>query len=160
MTDSPIIDDTFAEAFTMRGTRLIITAVDEELARVAAREFSGNSSSVIGCDCEAGIEGIVPESETPDGRPGVSVLAFAFDTKSLQAAITSRVGQNVLTCPTTACFAGLDSEEKTRQYDDRHHPRAVLPSRRKRLRQAFQCLRTFSVETFRIPPALRTIFIS
>ena len=112
MTDKPQIDDTFAEAFPMRGTRLIITAIDGELARIAATEFCGNASSVIGCDAEAGIERIVPEDETPDGRPGVSVLAFAFNRESLEHAVTARVGQNVLTCPTTACFSGLRGETK------------------------------------------------
>ncbi len=94
----------------MRATRLIITALDEELAGIAAREFCGNASSVIGCDTEAGIERVVPESETIDGRPGVAVLAFAFDKKSLEKAVTARVGQNVLTCPTTACYSGLHSD--------------------------------------------------
>lgn len=112
MTQSAKIDDTFAEAFPMVGTRLIITAVDQPLAKIAAQEFCGNASSVIGCDAEVGIETNVPAEETIDGRPGVAVLAFAFDKKSLQAAVTSRIGQNVLTCPTTACYAGLFSETK------------------------------------------------
>ncbi|NND97111.1 MAG: formylmethanofuran--tetrahydromethanopterin N-formyltransferase [Pirellulaceae bacterium] len=109
------IDDTFAEAFPMTGTRLIVTAIDEDLAMIAAREFCGNASSVIGCDAEAGIERIISDDETPDGRPGVAVLAFAFNRKSLEAAVTARVGQNVLTCPTTACYAGIASQSK----DDR-----------------------------------------
>lgn len=112
MTDRPTIDDTFAEAFPMRATRLIITAVDDELAQTAAHAFCGNASSVIGCDTEAGIEGSVDAAETPDGRPGVSVLAFAFDKKSLEKAVTARVGQNVLTCPTTACYNGLPCDKK------------------------------------------------
>jgi formylmethanofuran--tetrahydromethanopterin N-formyltransferase len=112
MPDQPTIDDTFAEAFQMRATRLIITAIDDELARIAATEFCGNASSVIGCDAEVGIERAVPAEETPDARPGMSVLAFAFDKKSLEAAVTARVGQNVLTCPTTACYSGLDAEQK------------------------------------------------
>lgn len=112
MPEQPTIDDTFAEAFPMRATRLIITAIDDELARIAATEFCGNASSVIGCDAEVGIERNVPAEETPDARPGMSVLAFAFDKKSLEAAVTARVGQNVLTCPTTACYSGLDAEQK------------------------------------------------
>ena len=112
MSQAAKIDDTFAEAFPMRATRLIITAVDFELAEIAAREFCGNASSVIGCDTEAGIEAIVPADETPDGRPGIAVLAFAFDRKSLEHAVTARVGQNVLTCPTTACYSGLRSEAR------------------------------------------------
>ena len=112
MTKPPKIDDTFAEAFPMVGTRLMITAIDHELAETAARELCGNASSVIGCDAEVGIERSLAAGETIDGRPGVAVLAFAFDRKSLQSAVTSRIGQNVLTCPTTACYAGLFSEEK------------------------------------------------
>ena len=109
------IDDTFAEAFPMIGTRLIITALDLELATIAALEFCGNASSVIGCDAEAGIERGLGESRTPDGRPGVSVLAFAFSRKALEKAVASRIGQNVLTCPTTACYSGLTDSPK----DDR-----------------------------------------
>ena len=67
---------------------------------------------MIGCDAEVGIERQVASEETIDGRPGVSVLAFAFDKKSLEAAVSARVGQNVLTCPTTACYSGLHSDEK------------------------------------------------
>ena len=59
----------------MVGTRLIITAVDAELATLAASEFCGNASSVIGCDAEAGLECQLAAAETPDGRPGVAVLA-------------------------------------------------------------------------------------
>ena len=96
----------------MVATRLIITADDLDLAAQAAMEFSGNASSVIGCDAEIGIEQFLDDSDTPDGRPGISLLAFAFNMKSLQKAVTSRIGQNVLTCPTTACYAGLHSEKK------------------------------------------------
>lgn len=112
MTSQVQIDDTFAEAFPMVGTRLVITAIDLELAYLAATEFCGNASSVIGCDAEAGIERGLGESKTPDGRPGVSVLAFAFNKKSLEKAVSSRVGQNVLTCPTTACYSGLTDSPK------------------------------------------------
>jgi formylmethanofuran--tetrahydromethanopterin N-formyltransferase len=102
------IDDTFAEAFPMSGARLIITGEEEQWAQIAATEFCGNASSVIGCDTEAAIEEGRREIAAPDGRDGVSVLAFAFDSKSLAHAVSSRVGQNVLTCPTTACYDGLE----------------------------------------------------
>lgn len=104
------IDDTFAEAFAMSAARLVITAEQAEWADVAAREFCGNASSVIGCDAEAAIEREVDPEETPDRRAGISVLAFAFDAESLGKALASRVGQNVLTCPTTACYDGLDPD--------------------------------------------------
>ena len=76
MSNSPTIDDTFAEAFPMSATRVIITALDAELVSAAAQEFCGNASSVIGCDTEAGVERILKRDETPDGRPGVSILAL------------------------------------------------------------------------------------
>ena len=112
MTHQAKIDDTFAEAFPMVATRLIITACDLDLAAHAAMEFCGNASSVIGCDTEAGIEQFIDETDSPDGRPAIAVLAFAFNRKSLHKAVTSRIGQNILTCPTTACFAGLASDRK------------------------------------------------
>jgi formylmethanofuran--tetrahydromethanopterin N-formyltransferase len=104
------VDDTFAEAFPMSGARIVITADSAAWAQTAAQEFSGNASSVIGCDAEAAIERTVAPQETPDGRAGLSVLAFAFNTKGLAKAVASRVGQNVLTCPTTACYDGLPAE--------------------------------------------------
>ena len=112
MSSQATIDDTFAEAFPMVATRVIITAHDLELAAHAAMEFCGNASSVIGCDAEAGVEQFVTAENSPDGRPVIAVLAFAFNRKSLHKAVTSRIGQNVLTCPTTACYAGLHSEPK------------------------------------------------
>jgi formylmethanofuran--tetrahydromethanopterin N-formyltransferase len=67
---------------------------------------------VIGCDAEAGVERLMPADETPDGRPGVSLLMFAFSRDALQKAVVNRVGQCVLTCPTTACYNGLPVAEK------------------------------------------------
>jgi formylmethanofuran--tetrahydromethanopterin N-formyltransferase len=101
------IDDTFAEAFPMRGARIVITAATMRWARQAGTTMTGFATSVIGCKCEAGIECELANEETPDGRPGVSVLLFATDTAGLQARLIERVGQTVLTCPTTACFDGL-----------------------------------------------------
>lgn len=101
------IDDTFAEAFPMTAARLWITAESPRWARTAAQVTTGYASSVIGCDAEASIERDLPESETPDGRPGVSILMFAFNRDALQKAAINRVGQCVLTCPTTACYNGL-----------------------------------------------------
>ena len=101
------VADTFAEAFGITGTRLIITAVTERWAQTAAQELCGFATSVIACDCEAAIEKSVSPSETPDGRPGISVLLFAFSRDALQKAVSERVGQCVLTCPTTACYDGL-----------------------------------------------------
>lgn len=102
--------DTFAEAFPIKGARLIITADSERWAATAATVLCGNATSVIACDVEAAIERMVPADESPDGRPGVSVLAFGFSASALGKALQSRVGQCVLTCPTTACYNGLDLE--------------------------------------------------
>ncbi len=101
------IVDTFAEAFSLSGTRLIVTAVSERWAIVAANEFCGNATSVIGCDVEASIERILPPEATPDGRPGATVLAFAFNRDALSTAVSNRIGQCILTCPTTACYNGV-----------------------------------------------------
>ena len=105
------IDRTFAEAFGMRATRILITALDPRWARQAAETMSGFATSVIGCGVEAGIERDYRPDETPDGRPGVSVLLFAMSDKDLAKHLERRVGQCVLTCPTTAVFAGLDQGE-------------------------------------------------
>src|SRR5438046_7608046 len=91
----------------MRVARLVITGRTLGWAREAAVKLTGFATSVIGCKCEAGIERELPDSETPDGRPGVSVLFLTMDKASLPEQVIVRVGQTVLTCPTTACFDGL-----------------------------------------------------
>ena len=91
----------------MRGARVIITARNERWAREAARKMTGFATSVIACKCEAAIERELAPHETPDGRPGVSVLLFTMDSDSLPKRLIERIGQTVLTCPTTACFDGL-----------------------------------------------------
>jgi formylmethanofuran--tetrahydromethanopterin N-formyltransferase len=101
------IEDTFAEAFPMTAVRLIVTAETPSWAQTAAQVTTGYASSVIGCDAEAGVERTLGSDETPDGRPGVSLLLFAFNRDALQKAVVNRVGQCVLTCPTTACYNGL-----------------------------------------------------
>lgn len=107
------IDDTFAEAFGMRYTRLIITAFDDHWLRAALAELTGYSSSVIACDLEMGLERLLPAEETPDGRPGAAVLAFGFSADALAEAVPNRVGQCVMTCPSAACYNGLpEAEEK------------------------------------------------
>jgi formylmethanofuran--tetrahydromethanopterin N-formyltransferase len=102
-----MIEDTFAEAFTMRVARVIITARNPRWAREAALKMTGFATSVIGCKVEAGIERELAESETPDGRPGISVLLLTMAREDLGHRLIERVGQTVLTCPTTCCFDGL-----------------------------------------------------
>lgn len=106
-----VIDDGFAEAFPMKATRVLITAHTPQWARHAAVAATGLATSVIACGCEAGIERDLAPHETPDGRPGCSVLLFAMSGKELARQIERRVGQCVLTCPTTAAFAGLAEGE-------------------------------------------------
>ncbi|MDB5955950.1 formylmethanofuran--tetrahydromethanopterin N-formyltransferase [Ramlibacter sp.] len=106
-----LIDDTFAEAFAMKATRLVITAHDLVWARHAAVSATGVATSVIACGCEAGIERELAREETPDGRPGIAILLFAVSGKELAKQVERRVGQCVMTCPTTAVFAGLAEGE-------------------------------------------------
>ncbi|MGP1718375.1 MAG: formylmethanofuran--tetrahydromethanopterin N-formyltransferase [Methylophilus sp.] len=105
------IDDTFAEAFNMRATRVLITAQNLRWAYNAANAMTGFATSVIGCGVEAGIERELTADETPDGRPGVSVLLFAMGSKVLMQQLETRMGQCILTCPTAAAFAGIESED-------------------------------------------------
>jgi formylmethanofuran--tetrahydromethanopterin N-formyltransferase len=102
----PIVD-TFAEAFPMTAARLIVTAETPAWAQTAGQVVTGYASSVIGCDVEAGVEQVLSAEETVDSRPGVSVLMFGFSRDALQKAVVNRVGQCILTCPTTACYNGL-----------------------------------------------------
>jgi formylmethanofuran--tetrahydromethanopterin N-formyltransferase len=106
------IDDTFAEAFPMRATGLVITADSPQWARQAAVTMTGFATSVIGCGCEAGIDRALKPGETPDGRPGVRVLLFAVSTSELQKQLQNRVGQCVLTSPGSACYAGVAGREQ------------------------------------------------
>ena len=101
------IEDTFAEAFTMRAARVVITGRTPRWAREAALKMTGFATSVIGCKCEAGIERELAPDETPDGRPGISVLLLTMDKDASASRLIERIGQTVLTCPTTACFDGL-----------------------------------------------------
>jgi len=105
------IIDTFAEAFRMRFVRLIVTATDDYWLGAALREVCGYSSSVIGCDAEVGVEQMLAPKETPDGRPGAAVLAFGFSIEALAEAVPNRVGQCVMTCPTTAVYNGMPDAE-------------------------------------------------
>src|SRR6476659_9251385 len=105
------IDDSFAEAFPMKATRIVITAHTAAWARHAAVSATGFATSVIACGCEAGIEAEIGPDDTPDGRPGYSVLFFSMSGKELARQVERRVGQCVLTCPTTAVYAGIAAGE-------------------------------------------------
>lgn len=130
------IDDTFAEAFGMKATRVLITAISEHWAQQAAETMTGFATSVIGCGVEAGIERPVPSEETPDGRPGMTVLVFGMSGKDLAKHLERRVGQCILTCPTTAVFAGITGGDpiplgqNLRYFGDGHQISKVIGSRR------------------------------
>ncbi|MGB7571940.1 MAG: formylmethanofuran--tetrahydromethanopterin N-formyltransferase [Methanothrix sp.] len=109
------IEDTFAEGFPIKVARVLITAVTEHWALVAAREATGFGTSVIGCSAEAGIESIVGGDETPDGRPGVNIQICNMGYKNLESSLLHRLGQCVLTAPTAAAFSGMSQAEK--QFD-------------------------------------------
>jgi formylmethanofuran--tetrahydromethanopterin N-formyltransferase len=128
--------DTFAEAFPMWGARIVVTAETPGWAIHAGRSLTGFATSVIGCKCEAGIERELDAPETPDGRPGIAALLFAPDRDGLGKRLVERVGQTVLTCPTTACFNGLEAERevnvggKLRYFGDGWQASKVLAGRR------------------------------
>ena len=105
-------DDTFAEAFGMSATGLVITADTARWARIAAVTMTGFATSVIGCGAECGIDREVAPGETPDGRPGVRVLLFGFSPDALLPQLRTRVGQCVLTSPGSACFNGVESPQR------------------------------------------------
>jgi formylmethanofuran--tetrahydromethanopterin N-formyltransferase len=108
------IDDTYAEAFRSIYASVLITARDRYWLDKAVSASTGNASSTILCDCEAGLDGYVSEAETPDHRPGAIVQfhvpRFHKDREQrLERAVLVRVSQNVMTCPTTAAFNVLDA---------------------------------------------------
>lgn len=109
-----VIDDTYAEAFRSIYASVLITARDRYWLDRAVSASTGNASSTILCDCEAGLDRYVAPADTPDGRPGAVVQfhvpRFHKDRESrLERSVLVRVSQNVLTCPTTAAFNVLDA---------------------------------------------------
>src|SRR5210317_1788754 len=116
---SAIIDDTYAEAFKSMYSEVLITAVNRKWLDHAVNAATGNASSTILCDCEAGLDRYVGPGEdesfeTPDGRPGAIVQLhvprfWKGREKKLEKSALVRISQNVLTCPTARCFNLLDS---------------------------------------------------
>lgn len=130
------IEDSFAEAFPMTATRLIITAEDRYWALRAAEAMTGFATSVIACGCEAAIERELSQDQSPDGRPAIAVLLFAMSGKELEKQVVRRVGQCVLTCPSTSVFAGMTGEKevalgsKLRYFGDGYQTAKVIGGRR------------------------------
>lgn len=116
-----VIDDTYAEAFRSLYTEFLITARDRKWLDHAIHAVTGNASSTILCDCEAGMDRYVgpggdTQFETPDGRPGaivqLHVPRFWKDRQQkLERAALVRISQNILTCPTARCFNLLDGDQ-------------------------------------------------
>jgi len=106
------IEDTFAEAFRVRFVRLVVTAADDYWLHAALRSVTGYATSVIACDAEAGVERLLAQTETPDGRLGAAVLLFGFSAEGLAKSVPNRAGQCLMTCPTVAVFDGLPEAEE------------------------------------------------
>lgn len=125
--------DTFAEAFPVWVSRVIITAATREWAHTTAVTATGFATSKIACPCEAGIECEIPPGETPDGRPGVSVLICA-EKKNMKTTVAARVSQCVLPAPTASAFDGLPDAAsrffiRMHYFGDRYEERCVVGGR-------------------------------
>ena len=104
--------DTFAEMFPMWAGRILVTADNEKWALIAARTATGFAASIIMSPAEAGIEGIVPPEETPDGRTGALIQIYHTTRKDLKTQMSLRIGQCIMTCPTTAAFDALPKAKR------------------------------------------------
>ncbi|MHA1677767.1 MAG: formylmethanofuran--tetrahydromethanopterin N-formyltransferase [Promethearchaeota archaeon] len=102
------IEDTFCEAFGAVFTRILVTTRNEKWANIAAQVATGYGTSTIHCDAEAGVDIHVPAENTPDNRPGVILMFFKTKKEKMDNVLLNRVGQCILTCPTTACFDALE----------------------------------------------------
>ncbi len=102
------IEDTFCEAFGAVFTRILVTAKNEKWANIAAQVATGYGTSTIHCDSEAGIDVVLSADKTPDKRPGVVLMFFKTKKDQMDNVLLNRVGQCILTCPTTACFDVLN----------------------------------------------------
>ncbi|VAX17693.1 Formylmethanofuran--tetrahydromethanopterin N-formyltransferase [hydrothermal vent metagenome] len=128
------IEDTFAEAFDMVYSRILVTAENEHWLNAACLASTGFATSVIGCGVEAGVEGLT--DDTPDGRPGAYLLFFTMGKKGLEKHLIGRIGQALMTCPTTAVFNATDSDSRfdtgssLRYFGDGHQASKVIGDRR------------------------------
>ncbi len=130
---SKIEEGAFAEAFKMNVARILITAASQELADLSARVTTGFGVSIIASPAEAGVEGPLPNS-TPDGRPGRIVQIWHGSKKKLKAQLLNRIGQCILTAPTTAVFDALGNPDekydpKIRFFGDGFQKKAKLGDR-------------------------------
>ncbi|MFX0023119.1 MAG: formylmethanofuran--tetrahydromethanopterin N-formyltransferase, partial [Candidatus Hermodarchaeota archaeon] len=83
-----------------------------------AQEATGYGTSTIGCDAEAGIDLFVSPDHTPDNRPGAILMFFKNKKDEMSMVLTHRIGECILTCPTTACFDALsDSLDRSKEFE-------------------------------------------
>jgi formylmethanofuran--tetrahydromethanopterin N-formyltransferase len=106
------ISDTFAEMFTLWAGRILITAENEKWALTAANVATGFATSVIMAPAEAAIERSVPADKTPDNRPGMLIQIYNRDRFELKHQLMERIGQCIMTCPTTAAFNGFEAAKR------------------------------------------------
>lgn len=104
------IEDTYAEAFSINISRVLITAENEEWVLKTSREATGFGTSQVMCPAEAGID--IKTKDTPDGRPGAYIQICHGDKDELEHQLLSRLGQCVLTSPTAAAFNGFSSADE------------------------------------------------
>ena len=106
------ISDTFAEMFSMWAGRILITADNERWALTAATVATGLATSVIMAPAEAGIEGVIPSDKTPDNRIGALIQIYNRNRFELKSQMILRIGQCVMTCPTTSAFDAMPSAKR------------------------------------------------
>ena len=107
------VEETFAEAFPMVAGRLLVTAANEKWAKIAGKTATGFASSIIMSPAEAGVEGrTISAQSTPDGRPGVVVQIWHRSRRELKLQMITRIGQCILTCPTTAAFDAMPDAKR------------------------------------------------
>jgi len=107
-----LIEDTFAEMFPLWAGRILITADNERWALTAAEVATGLATSIIMAPAEAGIEGTVSADKTPDNRVGVLIQIYARDRFELRNQMILRVGQCIMTCPTTSAFDAMPNAKR------------------------------------------------
>ncbi|MCJ7423978.1 formylmethanofuran--tetrahydromethanopterin N-formyltransferase [Candidatus Bathyarchaeota archaeon] len=98
--------------FPMWAGRVLITADSEKWAITAAEVATGLATSVIMSPAEAGVEGIVSERNTPDNRPGVLIQIYTRSRFDLKHQMILRIGQCVMTCPTTSAFDAMPNAKR------------------------------------------------
>ncbi|NIU39473.1 formylmethanofuran--tetrahydromethanopterin N-formyltransferase, partial [Candidatus Bathyarchaeota archaeon] len=73
---------------------------------------TGFAASIIMSPAEAGIEGIEAKDKTPDRRPGALVQIYHRSRRDLKSQMILRIGQCIMTCPTTAAFDALPKAKR------------------------------------------------